>query len=192
MSDCESSSDPPLEAFFVQYVGLGFSYRAESSAHKNFARLCKVSGWAGNSGERRDAREGFKDALVQQFNTTYGTDGDDLAAWQNLCSVIGIEPVPDDIDECRRVVRDAHVNIVDLIETVRTGGRVRRFNSLEELAEYTTKTKKFFPKESAYQGGLLKELLREIIKSYLGNRRNGGEKRKRRRARKRAAAAKLL
>ncbi|KAF9218748.1 hypothetical protein BS17DRAFT_665062, partial [Gyrodon lividus] len=173
----------PLEAFFVQYAGPGFSYRAERSAHENFARLCKVSGWAENSDERRDAREGFKDALVQQFNSIYGTDGNDLTVWQNLCSVIGIEPVPNDIDECRKVVWDAHVNIVDLIETVRTGKQVRRFDSLAALAEYTKRTDKFFPKENAYQGGLLKELLREIIKSYLGNRQNAGERIKRRRAR---------
>jgi len=192
MSDSESGAEAPLEVFFVQFASLGFSYKPESSAHKNFDRLCNISRWTKNSAERRDARVGFKDALVQQFNFIYGTDGNNLAAWQNLCSVIGIEPVPGDIKECRKVVWDAHVNIVDLIETKRTGDEVQTFNSLDELAEYTKRTKRFFPKENAYQGGLLKELLREIINPYLGRRRNGSEKRKRRKARKRAAAANAL
>ncbi|KIK93953.1 hypothetical protein PAXRUDRAFT_143929 [Paxillus rubicundulus Ve08.2h10] len=190
MSDSKSVSEQPLEEFFTRFVELGFSYKPTSSAHKNFANLCKVSGWARNSGEHRNARAGFNDALVQQFNAIYGTDGNDLIAWQNLCCVIGIEPVPDDMKECKRVVRDAHVNIVDLIEIVRTRNPVRRFNSLDELARYTKQTSKFIPKENAYQGGLLKELLREIINpdSYFGRRCNGSEKRKRRKARKQAGS----
>lgn len=48
-------------------------------------------------------REGFKDALVQEFNERFGTDGNDLAAWQNLCNVLRIVPVPDTIRECRQV-----------------------------------------------------------------------------------------
>ena len=88
-----------------------------------------------------------------------------------------------------QVVWDAHVNIVDLIEAVRTGRPVRQFNSLDELAAYTKKTDRFIPKQSAYQGGLLKELLREILNPYFGQRRNGSQKRKARKARKREAAA---
>jgi len=189
MSDSSSVAEQPLEEFFARFASLSFSYNPTSSAHKNFANLCRVSGWAENSGERHEAHAGFHDALVQQFNAIYGTDGNDLAAWQNLCCVIGIKPVPDDIKECKKVVRDAHVNIIDLIEIVRTAKPVRRFNSLAELATYTKNTGKFIPKENAYQGGLLKELLREIINPYFGRRRNGSEKRKRRKARKRAAGS---
>ncbi|KAH0828875.1 hypothetical protein J3R83DRAFT_2262 [Lanmaoa asiatica] len=209
MSDTRSQSPatpPPLETFFAGFAAVGFSYQPATSAQKNFARLCQVSGWARNSPARADAREGFKDALVQQFNFLYGVDGNDLAAWQNLCKTIGIEPFPDSIDECRKVggtmifiivcsshgaqlVWDAHVNIVDLIEAVRTGRPVRQFPTLDELAAYTKRTDRFFPKQNAYQGGLLKELLREIINPYFGKRRNGSQKRKARKARKREAAA---
>lgn len=90
-----------------------------------------------------------------------------------------------------KLVWDAHVNLVDLVECARTGKRVRKFATLEELRAYTMNPnlKKVFPKKSAYAGGLLKELLREIINPYYGRRRNGSEKRKRRKARKQAAAA---
>jgi len=209
MSDTQSQASvtsAPLETFFAGFAAVGFSYRPATSAQKNFARLCKVSGWVGNSPARESARDGFKDALVQQFNFLYGVDSNDLAAWHNLCKAVGIEPPPDSIDECRKVggttrvtsvysshgiqlIWDAHVNIVDLIEAVRLGRPVRQFYTLDELAAYTKRTDRFFPKENAYQGGLLKELLREIVNPYFGKRRNGSQKRKARKARKREAAA---
>jgi hypothetical protein len=87
-----------------------------------------------------------------------------------------------------KLVWDAHVNIVDLLESARTGAPVQKFATLEDLREYTMEPEKRFPKKSAYTGGLLKELLREIFNPYFGRRRNGSEKRKRRKARKKAAA----
>jgi hypothetical protein len=85
-------------------------------------------------------------------------------------------------------VWDTHVNLVDLVDTARIGTPVRLFASLGELAEYTIRTKKKFPKQNAYQGGLLKELLREIQNPYFGRRRNGSAKRKERKKKQRAAA----
>jgi len=54
-----------------------------------------------------------------------------------------------------------HVNLIDLVDT--SGRDVEIFPSLEDLSEYTIETGKFFPKESAYAGGVLKFLLREIL-----------------------------
>ncbi|KAG9308168.1 hypothetical protein JVU11DRAFT_12394 [Chiua virens] len=179
----------PLEDFFAQFATLGFAYNQNSTAHNNFARLRRTSGWNSDPATIASLRVDFNDALVQQFNFLFGTDSD-LGAWQNLCGVIDITPVPDTIDDCTRLVWDANVNIVDLLESMRTGEPVHKFATLDELRVYTRKNKgKMFPKESAYTGGLLKELLREIINPYLGNRRNGSAKRKGRRARRRAAAA---
>ncbi|KAF8434372.1 hypothetical protein L210DRAFT_3485540 [Boletus edulis BED1] len=176
----------PLEEFFDEFANLniGFTYREDSTAHDNFGRLRNVL----NSAQISVVRAEFNDALVQQFNFIYGTDSD-LGAWQNLCSVIGITPVPDEIKDCKRLVWDANVNIVDLLESGRTGEPVQTFPTLDELREYSVNSRKIFPKQSAYAGGLLKELLREFFHPYFGNRRNGSAKRKRRKARKQAAAA---
>jgi len=86
-----------------------------------------------------------------------------------------------------QLVWDTHVNLVDLVDTARIGTPIRLFASLEELTAYTVRTGKFFPKNNAYQGGLLKELLREILNPYFGKRRNGSAKRKERKKKKRAA-----
>ena len=62
-----------------------------------------------------------------------------------------------------QVVLSTHVNLVDLLDTHRTGQRVKIFDTEEELSEYTCETKKFFPLDSAKQGGVLKYLLRHIF-----------------------------
>jgi hypothetical protein len=56
------------------------------------------------------------------------------------------------------------------------------FDSVEELREYTLGTRKIFPNEEAYAGGLLKFLSREITGKYLGpNGQRVGKKSSRRR-----------
>src|SRR6266498_2737822 len=51
----------------------------------------------------------------------------------------------------------------DLVETTHTGLQAEVFDSLDELRKYTIDNAKYFPKESAYAGGVLKYLLREIL-----------------------------
>ncbi|KAG1831636.1 hypothetical protein EV424DRAFT_1372149 [Suillus variegatus] len=179
--------DTPLAAFFAQFAA--FSFKENQSSNKNFDRLVKVLRIDAKDPQRREVREGFKDALVQEFNTRFGTDGNDISNWQNLCGVLRIDPVPDSIKECRKCVWDTHVNLVDLVDSPRTGKPVKLFASVEELRAYTLQTEKIFPKESAYQGGLLKELLREITGTYFGGRRNGSAKRKERKKKQKAARA---
>jgi hypothetical protein len=64
---------------------------------------------------------------------------------------------------------------MDLFSQARVGQRVRTFPTEKELREYTIESGKYFPKEDAYAGGLLKFLLREIHNTYEGSRgRNNG------------------
>jgi hypothetical protein len=60
-----------------------------------------------------------------------------------------------------QAVQKLHVNIVDLVGT--RGEKIELFDSLEELQDYTIEIGKFFPKSSAYAGGVLKALLRKIV-----------------------------
>lgn len=56
-----------------------------------------------------------------------------------------------------------YVNLVDLVDRGNTMDCVAQFATLEDLRNYTISTGKFFPKDSAYAGGVLKFLLREIL-----------------------------
>jgi hypothetical protein len=62
-----------------------------------------------------------------------------------------------------QIIKATHVNLVDLVETRHTGRAVDVFDTLEELRHYTMSTAKYFPKESAKAGGVLKFLLRNIL-----------------------------
>jgi hypothetical protein len=57
-------------------------------------------------------------------------------------------------------IKTIHVKLVAMVDTSRD--EVELFASLE-LREYTIESGKFFPKESAYAGGVLMFLLREIL-----------------------------
>ena len=69
---------------------------------------------------------------------------------------------------------NTHVNLSDLLDTTRQSTRVHVFASEEELREYTKESGRIFPKEDAYAGGLLKYLLRQIFRTYQGQRGKKG------------------
>lgn len=58
------------------------------------------------------------------------------------------------------MIRKTHVNLVDLIDLKSNGGVVMVFGSLKMMRDYTRETKKYFPKNPAKEGGILKALLR--------------------------------
>lgn len=51
----------------------------------------------------RRERDNFKDALVRQFDASFGRDENSLTGWQALCEVIGIEPIPERLSEAKKV-----------------------------------------------------------------------------------------
>lgn len=55
--------------------------------------------------EFKEARENFRGAVVLDFNDTFGEDENDLGAWQRLCIMLEVSPVPDNIDSCHAVRR---------------------------------------------------------------------------------------
>ena len=65
--------------------------------------MCDHFDWVRYGDDREDAFQSFRIALTKEFNTQYGTDVDNLAAWQKLCVRLGTDPVPQKIRECREV-----------------------------------------------------------------------------------------
>ncbi|KAJ1309478.1 hypothetical protein OPQ81_006253 [Rhizoctonia solani] len=149
-----------LKIFFEKYPL--FDYDSSKPVMSEFYRMCDQFGWERDDEERDEARDDLKEALVQEFNTIYGTDQESIVAWQSLCRVLNLSNVPDQLEPCRQLVKSMHVNIVDLVDTPATRQPVTHFASEEALSIYTRSTGKYFPKESAYAGGLLRYLLRHI------------------------------
>ncbi|EJF62959.1 hypothetical protein BD309DRAFT_853870 [Dichomitus squalens] len=126
--------------------------------------MCDLFAWPrhGNCDERDLARGRLKDAMVQQFNSTYGRDVNDVVAWQNLCKALEVDPVPDNMQDCQKVIESVHVNICDLVEAPILGPP-RDFGSEEALAIYSKSTGKIFPRNNVHAGSLLRYLLRHIL-----------------------------
>lgn len=55
-----------------------------------------------------------------------------------------------------------HVNIVDFVDSERTGEPVHIFGSVGKLAKYTWENGKVFPKKGAKRSNLLRFLLRRL------------------------------
>lgn len=60
-------------------------------------------------------------------------------------------------------MKKTHVNIVDLMDSRRTGNKVKKFPSEKQLVEYTLATKKVFPREEA-KADVVKVLLKVIFR----------------------------
>ncbi|KAH6998742.1 hypothetical protein BKA56DRAFT_665297 [Ilyonectria sp. MPI-CAGE-AT-0026] len=156
-SDSETSGEP-IDEFFSQYSG--FKHKRNAPYWTEFGRLCRHFKW--DRRELNEVKAEFKAAMVEQFNTTFGTDEKNLESWQRLCRTLGVG-VPNTLKESRQRVQRTHVNLVDLTESPHTGEKAEIFSTVEALREYTLETRKFFPRNEAHAGGLLKTLLRQIL-----------------------------
>jgi hypothetical protein len=169
------NENQPLKRFFSQYSK--FQYQPRNSPINEFKRLCKEYQWEQAKAEEKAAHHEFKLAMIKEFNSLYGSNEKNINNWYKLCHVLRIDPVPNAIKECRavsaplrgrfdfhissQIVLKKHVNLVDLV-----GGfseDIQIFKSEKELSRYTMETEKFFPKESAADGGVLRALRRHIL-----------------------------
>ncbi|CAE6411270.1 unnamed protein product [Rhizoctonia solani] len=128
-----------------------------------FRQLEQEHGESWSKEDLDQARIGFRNALAKDFNDFYGTDENDLASWQKLCTVLNLGNIPNELESCRKLVKSKYVNIVDLVETPYSGEPVEHFKSEAELSAYTKRTGKYFPRDNANAGNLLQYLLRRII-----------------------------
>lgn len=63
-----------------------------------------------------------------------------------------------------QTLANVHVNLVDLVDARRRGrrGDVKVYETVQQLRKYTRKTGKYFPRQVAKAGGVLRGLLRRM------------------------------
>lgn len=88
-----------LNMFFSQYPR--FTPSQQAPIVHEFGRLCETYHW--DRPKRKNVKAEFYDALTLDFNYFYGVDVNDLVAWQHLCQVVQIHPIPDDLEGCQEV-----------------------------------------------------------------------------------------
>ncbi|RSL54154.1 hypothetical protein CEP54_010025 [Fusarium duplospermum] len=153
----KKEKDSPVNLFFGKYPE--FDYMRDKPLWDEFDRMnqhCKLRG-----AEKNQIRAEFHIALVEEFNHVFGMDEGSLESWGKLCATMGLS-TPTTLEEAHKIVRDAYVNLVVLVQGPRTGEPVKVFKSAEDLKEFTTETKWTFPQKHAQAGGLLKMLIRKM------------------------------
>ena len=85
------------------FDGYEFDYDSSKPIMSEFRRMRYEFDWDRDGEEQQEAREALKDAMVMQFNQYYGTDIEDINNWQILCGVLGISPIPQELQACREV-----------------------------------------------------------------------------------------
>ncbi|KAJ3997377.1 hypothetical protein F5050DRAFT_1435198 [Lentinula boryana] len=169
-SPTQSEASNPIQAFFEHY-GL-FDYNPARETMAQFWELCDLYNWDGESDERKEALAEIRGAIAQQFNAFYGSDAESLNGWHSLYQALQIADIPDTVQGCKDMIETIHVNICDLVDHKEDVPKKHRTEA--ELAEYSRRTGKIYPRENAYAGGLLRFLLRQITGEYHGRRRDGG------------------
>jgi hypothetical protein len=66
-----------------------------------------------------------------------------------------------------QTIKRPFINLVDVRDSRKTGKTVRQFNTLRELQDCMIEKGRYFAKKSAYAGGVLKFILREILSTHV-------------------------
>lgn len=90
-----------IHEYFARYPD--FEYQPMAPFLQEFRRLLREKGWLNDPNRSKAEWDAIHDAMVLQFNATYGRSAGDLSAWQSLCAALGVDPIPDNIKQCRKV-----------------------------------------------------------------------------------------
>ncbi|KXN86042.1 hypothetical protein AN958_10599 [Leucoagaricus sp. SymC.cos] len=148
-----------LDLFFSQYPEFDAIRDRSESVAAQMGRLRRREKWWGERTHLWDiALAEYHEALVLQFNASYGTDVNDLETWHRVLKIIGAE-LPKKVWQCRQLMASLHVNLVDLVDASLcppgSQKEIQIFGSVEALSKYTIETRKYFPKKHAKAGGML-------------------------------------
>ncbi|KAI0781466.1 hypothetical protein BD413DRAFT_608604 [Trametes elegans] len=110
----------------------------------------------------RDERRAHLAAWVTaDFEAEFGVTAHRLEAWQRLCRHLAVADgrVLGSIAECNAALTGTFLNIVDLVDSLKTKTRPKIFGSTQELAKYIQRTGKVFPLSKAKTSPLLSKFL---------------------------------
>ncbi|KAF4493747.1 hypothetical protein FAGAP_10126 [Fusarium agapanthi] len=128
-------TDHPVDLFFANFKG--FESQRDKSFFDEFYRMCDYFGWSDD--EATEPWYNFRIALIEEFNYVFGKDENNLRNWKKMFKIIGLSE-PTSLDEARTIMRPTRVNLVDMLQSTRTGEPVQRFETLEALSRYSYNT----------------------------------------------------
>ncbi|KAH6637170.1 hypothetical protein F5144DRAFT_592115 [Chaetomium tenue] len=147
----DEGAPPPSQSHFSKYKH--FTPNDAASFDDEFGRLASSQNWAPGSQQYTKQRTiTMREELELHFFSPPEQLGDfndeeeqeqeltaeeiRLRGYQALCQEVGIDP-SDLVAVCKKQLKNTLVNIVDLIDTRRTGKPVKIWGSFEEFRAYT-------------------------------------------------------
>jgi hypothetical protein len=81
-----------------------FDHNPNAPVKDEFRRLAKLKGWMGKGQDKKERyRKEWGKCFSSEFEKHYGGDASSLAGWQSLCSEVGLDAIPESVQECKRV-----------------------------------------------------------------------------------------
>ncbi|KAF2876531.1 hypothetical protein BDV95DRAFT_602511 [Massariosphaeria phaeospora] len=171
----DSAEVDVFTSLFDQFAGTSFLPDATAAFQDEFNRLASSQNWV--PGSQHYAIERSK-AIKQELECLYfpakepgrgreteATDEDwSLRGYQALCREVRKEP-QDTVRECQRLLKAApYVNIINLLDTRRTGEKLRLFDDFDDFRSFTNLPGKRINLTEATKDELLASLLRDFTK----------------------------
>ncbi|KAK6346675.1 hypothetical protein TWF696_006793 [Orbilia brochopaga] len=160
----------PIDQYLLSYDGSGYEPSSDVSVIKAFQRLAISQKWSPK--KREEEKKKFHAAVDAEFADRVGT-GNTLFEWQRLAKLIGINPIPSSITQCKKAIGKENINIFHILHAyrrateindlalIKPSSEITRFPSVGKLRAYTHKHKMFYSKEKA-KGTVLKGLLKKL------------------------------
>ncbi|KAL6711226.1 hypothetical protein ACN47E_005757 [Coniothyrium glycines] len=166
LSPSLAESTARFDTIWTHYKGFTPDPTAEFTVE--FARLADHQRW--DESERKRQRPTFIEA---EFSSYFGHDAKSLANWQKLCRVCKVREVPESIQACEETLKSLLINIVNLVNSRRTGEGVIIFPDRQQFIEYTWPDR-IYPLNKALEDSLLTALLQPVheLRSRVYGRKN--------------------
>ncbi|KAJ4360197.1 uncharacterized protein N0V89_000757 [Didymosphaeria variabile] len=105
------------------------------------------------------------EAVETEFDHYFGTDYHDVAKWQELCGLVGLE-VHDlsSITKCKKALgsRKVMINLVNLVDHLKNGTPLKKFNNFWNFQRYTLKQGRCMDRTLAKKNAFVNVLLRHV------------------------------
>lgn len=154
-----ASETESLGGYFIQFPD--FVPRTDVGFLNNFNKLSVQEKWSKSEKARR--RE---EAVETEFAHYFGTDYHNVAKWQELCRLVGIETEGlTSINKCKKALsaRKVMVNLANLVDHLKNGTPLQEFKSFSDFQKYTLKPGRCMSRKLAKKNAFVRVLLRNVV-----------------------------
>ncbi|KAF2437761.1 hypothetical protein P171DRAFT_437386 [Karstenula rhodostoma CBS 690.94] len=144
--------------YFAQFGD--FTPQVDAGFLNQFNKLALHENWS-----KREKARRRDEAIETEFTHYFGTDYHDVAKWQELCGLVGLQAEGlSSITKCKKALgaRKVMVNLVNLIDHLKNGTPLMKFKNFWEFQRYTLKPGRCMSRTLAKKNAFVNVLLRHV------------------------------